>query len=875
MLFDFCDQIKEYRENKKYSRRVLSERSGVSLYTIENWETDPLKNRPHNWLHILRLAYAFELNLTETIDFLTTAGWPEIGEQLDESVDILFNRIKQEYNDCSDMWGDRLFQLWLASLHTDGPIFEKMIPQQHPPLFDGYIPRPEMEKLIEATLKAQQVLLLTGLGGIGKSTLAVWTANQLADSFTDGVIWIDCQPNNQVGYIQETIAAAYQVKLASDSLPERSRELRTLLRRKNVLLVLDNLWYSPELFHLTIYNENCPMLITTRHLEVANFLQTVPAINVGPMNHIEAEELLIRRLQQKALSPGLLEALINRLAGLPLALSLAGSLLQQGYPADKLLAYLSTELEILDIGEAQIAQNSLKLCFDLSYQALRSELQPQFSQLGCFVGPFTETVVSVLWNRSLKETRRHLSHLVCQSLLNYDSQGRYRLHSLLADYARQQLSQHWPDLERPTRRRQLAFYIDRVLYHPQLFATHHDQSVPTAPDVNSAWPDIIASLKWAQTHDEAELVTLALLLAHTERPALVAEIGPGAITAIETMLANTVTPSEKAILHELGGKVQLLQQNNHSATFHFEQASQLWRYTGYPLVACRVRLRLVGLALLTANWAEAATLVRQIRDELTTLLSFGESDKATVQQIFYLFNTIYLALVRWPAFPEEDVQAFAQLATQTGDPKLQADGLRAYRLWCTAPDVTDRPRQKAMALAVQAACLWRHCGPDGRRQADIEVTWTQYRLKNRLGYYTAKRMARRMSAATPAMSRDQAELLPGLKWWLSATERQRIGWLSFMLPRYHAVDNRPPHPTTGKQLSVLPENGLARQWVRNLLQLRSYGKEGRRLPLEMTYPDDCLLSEATWNLFTGRKVLPLTSEIEKDLVVRYLDKLQF
>jgi len=94
----------------------------------------------------------------------------------------------------------------------------------------------ELAELATA-LKAHRLVTLIGVGGVGKTRLALETAGRLADGFTDGVWVIELAPVNDPSAVPEAVAAALgitqQPGRSGGSLPAADlRQLRTRTRRR-------------------------------------------------------------------------------------------------------------------------------------------------------------------------------------------------------------------------------------------------------------------------------------------------------------------------------------------------------------------------------------------------------------------------------------------------------------------------------------------------------------------------------------------------------------------------------------------------------------------------------------------------------------------
>ncbi|NJN95111.1 MAG: hypothetical protein HC875_13900 [Anaerolineales bacterium] len=477
--------------------------------------------------------------------------------------------------------------------------------------------------------------------------------------------------------------------------------------------------------------------------------------------------------------------------------------------------------------------------------------------------------MAAVWGLDANETRATLKQLLRFALIERIDRT-YRIHPLLHDYARQKLAA-LPAQETGYQRRHAVWYVRYALYHPALLPENSE----AAPPLESAWADSVAGVRWA-TASAPRLAAQAVLLAHTERPALLEEIGLPLIEAVETYLNEVSSGVEQALLTEVLGDLYLLHQNIPAGLARFEEAVKLWQTVENGLASSQAQLRLAGAYLLAQAQPAAAQAARQARLILEASLPLSAQDMAQADRLFYWFNLVYNTLVRWESLPEEDVAALARCAEAMDHPAFQARGLSIYRLWCTTRAVarSEAIRQRGRKLAVQAYYLWRAAGRPDR--ADDVVSFGKYWLTNRYSRRTARRYARRRANTTPPISPAQVRLIKneGMRWWLNAATEQRVGWLSWMLPRYLAADNRPRHPVTGQYLPVLKPGDRAYGWVDDIINVGSLGAVGRRLMLGSQPPPDHFLDGHEWRAFTGQRVLPLSHESAKALVKQYLQNLE-
>jgi transcriptional regulator with XRE-family HTH domain len=300
--------------------------------------------------------------------------------------------------------------------------------------------------------------LITGSGGMGKTTLAIRAAHVLRPDFPGGVFFLDL-----LGMSPQPAAAADALRLllralgvANEQIPEDARErssvYRSLLRDRRALVVLDNAGSEEQVRPLLPGDGASRTLITARRPLAG--LEGVRRLVLGPLSLPEATELLSGILGQRAVLDGRRpervsrdeEPALNQLAGLcegmPLALRIIGNRLvsRPGWDAAELVVRLADEEHRLD----QFKAGDLKIAtaFWMSYEQLADAAQRVFRRLAVVPGrDFDAALAAVAGEVPLEVAWDALDELVDLGLLHDSTAGRYRFHDLVRLFARTRLEE--------------------------------------------------------------------------------------------------------------------------------------------------------------------------------------------------------------------------------------------------------------------------------------------------------------------------------------------------------------------------------------------------------------------------------------------------
>jgi predicted ATPase/transcriptional regulator with XRE-family HTH domain len=384
--------VRQARKAVPLTQEELAERAGVSVYTISNLERGvPHAPRPDTLRLLVRALNAA----------------PEDTAQLLQSA--------RSAPDTPGLGAPRPPIVGSAPRHVALPL---PLPLPLTPLLG----REEEVEAIIAQLQSPHVRLLAllGMGGIGKTRLAIDCARRIAqmpDVFADGVVYVSLAAVSTLGLVPTAIAAALGVRETSDCPLEEALFAATADRA--VLLVLDNCeqirGVGSYMAHLLMASPGLKALVTSRaalniageyRFQVRLLALPAEADSLPPeqLARIPAVALLIERARAAhpefaltADNAASITAICRRLDGLPLALELAAPQLALLSP-DELLARLNDRLSALraDGLDRPARQQTLRATLDWSYDLLDPVAQAGLRWLSLCAGGSTLDVAESL-----------------------------------------------------------------------------------------------------------------------------------------------------------------------------------------------------------------------------------------------------------------------------------------------------------------------------------------------------------------------------------------------------------------------------------------------------------------------------------------------
>ncbi|HVL25129.1 MAG TPA: tetratricopeptide repeat protein [Thermomicrobiales bacterium] len=324
---------------------------------------------------------------------------------------------------------------------------------------------------VRALIEREDVRLvtLTGVGGTGKTRLALQAAAELLETFEDGAFFVDLAPLEQPALVLPTMATALGVRESAwHSLRDA---LFDHLANKRLLLVLDNFEHlmlaAPTVSDLLSNCKRLKVLVTSRApLRLrGEYEYAVPPLAVpdprrmpslDALAAIDAVKLFVQRAV--AIRPDFsltddngmpVAELCARLDGIPLAIELAAARIRTLEPP-ALLARLDRRLNVLTGGARDLPgrQRTLRAAIAWSHDLLTADEQVFFRRLAVFAGSGSieaaEAVMESVGELAV-DVLDGIEALIDQSLLRRttgpDGEPRFAMLETLREFALERLAE--------------------------------------------------------------------------------------------------------------------------------------------------------------------------------------------------------------------------------------------------------------------------------------------------------------------------------------------------------------------------------------------------------------------------------------------------
>ncbi|MGY1741657.1 MULTISPECIES: AfsR/SARP family transcriptional regulator [unclassified Blastococcus] len=333
----------------------------------------------------------------------------------------------------------------------------------------GFVGREREVDRVLAALRAGPLVTLTGVGGAGKTRLAIEVAARARPRFPDGAWLCELAALPDGSPVGHAVAAVLRIQQRPGLTIEQT--VVDYLRPRALLLVVDNCEHvlGPAARLVADVVAHCPRVVVLATSREALGVEGEQLWPVPPLPAEDAAALFVQRA--RAVSPDLrlddaateaVAAICARLDGLPLGIELAAARMRVMSPAE--IARRLEEAPLVGGGRGAVARHqSLGQAVEWSYRLLPEPEQRLFCNMSVFVGGADLRAVHRVADPEATEDDAldRLTRLVERSLVGAVSGGahsRYRLLETLRAYGRSRTEADGTD--RALHARHAAHYVD-------------------------------------------------------------------------------------------------------------------------------------------------------------------------------------------------------------------------------------------------------------------------------------------------------------------------------------------------------------------------------------------------------------------------------
>ncbi|MEQ0565749.1 BTAD domain-containing putative transcriptional regulator [Amycolatopsis sp. NEAU-NG30] len=349
---------------------------------------------------------------------------------------------------------------------------EPQVPRQLPADLRTFAGRENDLKALHALLPealdagaSTPIASVEGMGGIGKTALAVHFAHEIADRFPGGQVYLNLRgygPGEPVEPLAALEAMLTALGVPCEAIPAdldgRAASWRTHTAGRRLLVLLDNANRTEQVSPL-LPGPGCLVVVTSRwQLRALVATHGARRVALEELGDEDAVELLASTIghDRVARDPGAAERFVRYCGGLPLAIRILAVRAAE-YPDLPLDEFTGSRdlLGSFDLADGE--DTNIRSVLSHSYLALEPSTARLLRLLGLVTGAdFTAPAAAAVAGIDLPAARARLETLAAAHLLGRPRPGRYQFHDLVRAYASEAASQFDPPAER-------AAAVDRLL----------------------------------------------------------------------------------------------------------------------------------------------------------------------------------------------------------------------------------------------------------------------------------------------------------------------------------------------------------------------------------------------------------------------------
>jgi predicted ATPase/DNA-binding winged helix-turn-helix (wHTH) protein len=498
---------------------------------------------------------------------------------------------------------------------------------------------------------AHRLVTLTGVGGIGKTRLALALARELRQHFTDGVWLAEFSALTDPGLVPATVAAAVGLELDRGG-DVSARRVAEALAGRHMLLFLDTCEHLIDamaaMAEAMLQAGGAPRIIATSREPLrteGEWIFQVPPLSVpaaedcDPYQYGAVLLFLVRSRASGALvsedrhvAPAI-AAICRQLDGIPLAIELAAAR-AVALGIDGLATRLNDRFQLLTGGRrtALPRHQTLRATLDWSYGLLTGDERLFFRRLAIFAGSFTLEAASNLVSAPGSDAVERLADLVAKSLVTAEVSGsepRFRLLDTTRAYALQKLRESG-ELDE-LGRRHAEYY--RAVFDRAETEWETRSATEWLADYSCEIHNLRAALDWA--FSPGGEVSIGAALAGSAVPlwmhlSLLDECASWMMTTLDAFPPERLgTRLEMVVQLAFGYSTMVTRGLSDKARAALERANQLGKALGDLDYQLRALTNLVVFSRMLADFSPAVGLSRQldaVAQEIGTPLALATAD---------------------------------------------------------------------------------------------------------------------------------------------------------------------------------------------------------------------------------------------------------